>query len=96
MEHGRRRGGGACGAPRQTLPRCTRPPRSPNSTQPGFLNPANQSGGSGLPMLRTLKIDAFPLYSPRKLSKRLNAPGALSAESRREVAEQLTIAFSCA
>jgi len=47
-------------------------------------------------MLRTLKIDAFPLYSPRKLSKRLNAPGALSAESRREVAEQLTIAFSCA
>lgn len=59
-----------------------------------FLNPANQAGGSGLPMLRTLEIDDFPLYSPRRLSKRLNAPGALSAESRREVAEQLAMTFS--
>lgn len=59
-----------------------------------FLNPANQAGGSGLPTFRTLEIDDFPLYSPRRLSKRLNAPGALSAESRREVAEQLAMTFS--
>ena len=58
-----------------------------------FLNPASQAGGSGLPVLRTLKIDDFPLFYPRRLSKRLNTPGALSAESRREVAELLSSAF---
>ncbi len=58
-----------------------------------FLNPAGQSGGSGLPLIRTLSIDGFPLFYPRKLSKRLNAPGALSEVSRREVAELLVAAF---
>lgn len=58
-----------------------------------FLNPADQAGGSGLPVLRTLQIGDFPLFYPRRLSKRLNAPGALSVESRREVAELLASAF---
>lgn len=58
-----------------------------------FVNPDKQAGGSGLPLLRTLRIDDFLLLYPRKLAKRLNAPGALSAESRREVAELLTTAF---
>jgi Nuclease-related domain len=58
-----------------------------------FLNPANQAGGSGLPLLRTFQIDDFPLFYPRRLSKRLNTPGALGAESRREVAELLASAF---
>ena len=58
-----------------------------------FLNPAGQSGGSGLPLFGTLSIDGFPLFYPRKLSKRLNAPGALTAESRREVAELLAHAL---
>jgi hypothetical protein len=58
-----------------------------------FVNPDGQGGGSGLPLLRTLRIEDFPLFHPRKLSKRLNAPGALSAESRREVAEMLATAF---
>lgn len=58
-----------------------------------FLNPANQPGGSGLPLLSTLSINGFPLFPPRKLSKRLNAPGALTAASRREVAELLAGAF---
>jgi hypothetical protein len=58
-----------------------------------FLNPRGQLGGSGLPLLRTLRIDDFPLLYPRKLSKRLNAPGALSETSRREVAELLLAAF---
>jgi hypothetical protein len=58
-----------------------------------FLNPAGQAGGSGLPVIRTLSIDGFPLFHPRKLSKRLNAPGALTAESRDEVAEVLAVAL---
>ncbi len=54
-----------------------------------FLNPAGQAGGSGLPLIRTLSINDFPLLYPRKLSKRLNAPGSLSADSRTEVANLL-------
>ena len=58
-----------------------------------FLNPVGQAGGSGLPLLRTLSIQGFPLLYPRKLSKRLNAPGELSVESRTEVADLLARAF---
>ena len=58
-----------------------------------FLNPAKQSGGSGLPLLRTLSINGFPLLYPRKLSKRLNEPGELTPASRREVAALLASAF---
>jgi Nuclease-related domain len=54
-----------------------------------FVNPAGQAGGSGLPLLRTLSIDGMPMFYPRRLSKRLNAPGALTARSRQEVAEML-------
>lgn len=61
-----------------------------------FLNPAGQADGSGLPVFRTLSIDGFPLFVPRKLSKRLNAPGALTARSRQEVAEMLVNAFPAA
>ncbi|MFL5833359.1 MAG: nuclease-related domain-containing protein [Solirubrobacterales bacterium] len=61
-----------------------------------FLNPAGQAGGSSLPLVRTLSIAGFPLFYPRKLSKRLNAPGALSEASRREVAELLAAAFPAA
>jgi hypothetical protein len=58
-----------------------------------FLNPARQAGGSGLPPFRTLNVNGFPLFYPRKLSKRLNAPGALTPRSRQEVAEMLAQAF---
>ena len=58
-----------------------------------FLNPADQPGGSGLPLLGTLSINGFPLLYPRKLSKHLNGPGELSTESRREVAELLAHAL---
>lgn len=58
-----------------------------------FLNPDNQAGGSSLPLLRTLRIEGFPLFYPRKLSKHLNAPGPLDAESRQEAAELLATAF---
>lgn len=58
-----------------------------------FLNPESQSGGSGLPLLRTLQIEDIPLFYPRKLSKQLNRPGELSAQSRQEVAELLAGSF---
>lgn len=57
-----------------------------------FLNPTGQTGG-GLPLIRTPSINGFPLLYPRKLSKRLNAAGALSDTSRLEVAELLVTAF---
>jgi Nuclease-related domain len=59
-----------------------------------FLNPDGHASGSGLPLLRTLSIKGFPLLYPRKLSKRLNARGELSPESRTEVADLLARAFS--
>jgi Nuclease-related domain len=58
-----------------------------------FLNPAGQPGGSGLPLLGKPTINGFPLFYPRRLSKRLNAPGALTEVSRREVADLLALAF---
>lgn len=58
-----------------------------------FLSPVGQAGGSGLPLIRTLRINGFPLFYPRKLSNRLNTPGALTGGSRREVAELLIAAF---
>lgn len=61
-----------------------------------FLNPAGQAGGSGLPVLRTLSVDGIPLFYPRKLSKRLNSPGALTAASIHEVARLLAGRFPVA
>lgn len=58
-----------------------------------FLNPAGQLGGSGLPLFQTLNIDGFPLFHPRKLSKRLNRSGALTPQSRQEVAAMLATTF---
>jgi len=61
-----------------------------------FLNPAGQAGGSGIPLLRTLSVSEFPLFSPRRLSKRLNQPGDLGPEEAREVAEALAELFPVA
>lgn len=44
-------------------------------------------------LMDTLRIEDFPLFYPRKLSKRLNTPGAIGAEFRQEVAELLASAF---
>lgn len=54
-----------------------------------FLNPKGQSGGSTLPLLRTLSIQGYPLLYPRKLAKRLNEPGELGLEQMRHLAELL-------
>ena len=58
-----------------------------------FLNPEGQAGGSGLPLFKTMSINELELFYPRKLSKRLNSPGALTEESCREVAELLAHTF---
>jgi hypothetical protein len=58
-----------------------------------FLNPVGQAGGSGLPLLRTLSIEGFPLYYPRRLSKRLNRSGPLDAEQIAVLAEALVELF---
>jgi hypothetical protein len=61
-----------------------------------FLNPDGRAGGSGLPLLRTLSIDGIPLFYPRRLSKRLHSPGALTSVSLQEVAQLLAGIFPSA
>ncbi len=61
-----------------------------------FLNPAGPARGGGLPLLRTLSINGFPMFYPRKLSKRLNASGVLTEDSRQEVAGLLAAALPAA
>jgi hypothetical protein len=61
-----------------------------------FINPAGQSGGSGIPRVRTLRIKDFQLLNPRRLAKRLNQPGQLSTEQVELVAEALVELFPAA
>lgn len=61
-----------------------------------FINPPGQSGGSGLPVLRTLGINGYPLLSPRRLAKRLNQPGTLGKEEQLVVTEALAELFPAA
>jgi hypothetical protein len=61
-----------------------------------FLNPPGQAGGSGLPLFRTLSIDGFPLYHPRRLSKRLKQPGPLDPDHIAILAEALVELFPSA
>ncbi len=61
-----------------------------------FVNPQGQSGGTKLPLLRTLRIRGYPLFYPRKLAKRLKQLGKLDAEQMRLVAEALAREFPAA
>ena len=61
-----------------------------------FINPEGQSGGTGMPLLRTLSVSGFPLLYPRRLAKRLNQPGALGGEEALVVAEALSTLFPAA
>jgi nuclease-like protein len=45
-----------------------------------FVAPAGLLSDIGLPILRTLMIDGYALYYPRRLATRLNRRGALTAE----------------
>jgi hypothetical protein len=61
-----------------------------------FISPEGQSGGSGIPLLRTLSVSGFPLLYPRRLAKRLNQPGALGGDEALVVAEALSTLFPAA
>jgi hypothetical protein len=61
-----------------------------------FANPDRQAAGSGVPLFRTLSIDGFPLFYPRKLSKHLKRPGPLDGERREILAEALLELFPSA
>jgi hypothetical protein len=58
-----------------------------------FVNPDGQAGGSGIPTFRTLKVDGFPLYYPRRLAKRLNQPGEIDVEQREPLLDLLVRKF---
>jgi len=61
-----------------------------------FVNPEKQAGGSAMPLIRTLTVGDFDLLYPRRLAKRLNKEGPLSAEARLVIAEALCELFPAA
>ena len=61
-----------------------------------FLNPKGQTGGTDIPVLRTLKVRGYPLYVPRKLAKRLNQPGELGPDRIQAMTEALAERFPSA
>jgi hypothetical protein len=62
---------------------CRSAPACASSTPTGWL------AASDLPIFRTLTVRGFPLYTPRRLAKRLNQPGELDATAVRSLAESL-------
>lgn len=58
-----------------------------------FINPQGQSGGTDLPLFRTLRIKDYPLLYPRKLVKLLKQRGELGGEQMQSVAEALIERF---
>lgn len=58
-----------------------------------FVAPEGRFSEVGLPFLRTPRINGYPLYSAKRLARRLSRPGPIgrqqAAELRRELAERL-------
>jgi hypothetical protein len=54
-----------------------------------FINPGGQASGSGIPLFGTMSINGFPVFNPRKLSKRLNQPGELGTDEIAVLTEAL-------
>jgi hypothetical protein len=50
-----------------------------------FVVPEGFLADSGLPLLRTLKINGYPLYYPRRLARRLNRSGRLTRGQARDL-----------
>ena len=61
-----------------------------------FVAPEGLLADSGIPLLRTLRIDGFPLFYPRKLAKQLNRQGPLSHAQALVLAEELARQFPSA
>jgi hypothetical protein len=58
-----------------------------------FMNPKGLLVESGLPTLRTLEINGYPLYHPRALARRLSDRGPLAAETARRLQAELARRF---
>jgi hypothetical protein len=58
-----------------------------------FVNPEGLLSESGLPLLRTLKINGWSLFHPRSLARRLNGSGPLTAERARALQAELAVRF---
>lgn len=54
-----------------------------------FVTPRGPLADSGVPVLRTLTINGYPLLYPRKLARRLNRRGPLDHERARVIAAAL-------
>ncbi|HEY4450520.1 MAG TPA: nuclease-related domain-containing protein [Solirubrobacteraceae bacterium] len=54
-----------------------------------FVAPEGRLADVGLPLLRTLRVNGFPLYYSRRLAKRLNSGGALGSERAAQIHAQL-------
>jgi hypothetical protein len=61
-----------------------------------FVAPEGFLADVGLPTIRTLKINGFPLYYPRRLAKKLNRPGAVSREQAERICQELGQRFPSA
>jgi hypothetical protein len=61
-----------------------------------FVNPDGQTGGSGIPLLRTLEVGGFPLFYPRRLSRHLNRDGPIGRDQIAVLAEALAELFPAA
>lgn len=54
-----------------------------------FVAPEGLFADIGLPVVRTLKIDGFPLYYLRRLAKQLNRSGPLTLEQAARIRDEL-------
>jgi hypothetical protein len=54
-----------------------------------FVAPEGLLSDVGLPVLRTLRINGYPLYYPRRLARQLNRPGPLSPDRARALRNEL-------
>lgn len=58
-----------------------------------FIAPEGFFTDIGLPVLRTLRINGYPLYYPRRLAKRLNRSGPLPADRALALRDKLAELF---
>jgi Nuclease-related domain len=58
-----------------------------------FVAPEGFLADVGLPVLRVLKINGYPLYYAKRLAKRLNQPGPISREQAHEVCKEIAEAL---
>jgi hypothetical protein len=65
------------------------PPPNGAEAQPTG-NPEGIFAESGLPLVRTLEINGYQLYHPRRLAKRLKRSGSLTAARAQEIAGVLS------